>query len=317
MILIGSSEAYMMNENISELVNEFLDDMKTYRNCTPKSIKAYKLDLTNILSNIDHEIKDINEIDIKILRTALNKTFKSNKPVTIKRKLSVLKSFYKFLSENEYINKNPTLALKSPKLKRKKKLPLTHDQVKQIIEYFPRYYSNKIELLLPHQTKQKEIYEKRMFKWDLLIGILFNTMVRIGEVLQMQYKDIDYDNGNFIIHGKGMKDRIIPLPKNIQKIKIKNKDEYIFSRLDGKPYSSPRYLQIKIKLLGKKLNIPNLTPHSFRRTSASFAINKNVSLNILQKYLGHSSPATTEAYYAETNIESLKSIDFDMKNNFL
>lgn len=303
-----------MNQQINEYLEEYFTHLK-FKNCTKASIKAYKYDLNNIFNETNPN-KGINELKLQDLRLAVYKLCESCKPITIRRRISALKSFYQFLEISDYISKNITRGLDKPKMSQETKDVLSSEEIKKIIEYYPRHYNAKISELSQDHEKLKMIYKKRLFKWSLLIQILFHTMARISEVLKIQYKDIKVDTKHLVLHGKGQKDRIVPLPDGFEILPFVDKNEYLFAKENGEPYQSSRYLQLKIQRLGKELDIENLSPHKFRRTAATIARGNGLDIEILSKIMGHSSIATTITYYLKINNENLNEFKEKIKGNF-
>jgi integrase/recombinase XerD len=208
---------------------------------------------------------------------------------SISRSLAALRSFYQFLSNNRYIEKDPTLNLESPKIE--KKLP----QILSIKE---------VELLL----KQPDKNDSKGNRDQCMLELLYATGIRVSELVSMSLDDINLNMGFIKCSGSGVKDRVIPigtiaqnaLAEYILKYRpmlIKDKDEKsLFVNFHGKHLTRQGFWKI-IKYYTKTAKIQkDITPHTLRHSFAAHLIENGADLKSVQEMLGHSDISTTQVY---------------------
>ncbi len=191
----------------------------------------------------------------------------------------ILSSFFTWLEEENYILKSPVRRIH--KIKTAKVIKETYTD--EILEIMRDNCSNTRDLAI--------------------IDILASTGMRVGELVNLNKDDIDFENRECIVFGKGSKERPVYFDART-KIHLKN---YLDSRTDNnpalfisllKPWNRLQISGIEIRLreLGRKLNIPKVHPHKFRRTLATKAINKGMPIEQVQQLLGHNKIDTTMQY---------------------
>lgn len=208
-----------------------------------------------------------------------------NQVSTTGKKLSVIKTFFSWLVDEEIILKNPAARIKQVKLP--KRLPKA---------------LNETEL----ETMREACKSLRQ---RALIEVLYSTGCRLSEVSNMQRSKVDWSNGSMPVVGKGDKERIVYLtPKAIFHLKRylkacvedENESDFLFTT-ERRPYRQMREKTIEdeVDKIADRTNITkNVTPHVFRHTFATLAMEKGIELGDLQQLMGHSSPVTTIRYAA-------------------
>jgi len=234
--------------------------------------------------------KTIKHIDTNDLREYLsNYQNKGNAgKVTIDNIRRILSSFFSWLEEENYILKSPVRRIKKVK---------TGQLIKET------YSDESLELLRDFSGNIRDL---------AMIDLLSSTGMRVGELVKLNISDIDFANRECIVLGKGDKERKVYFDART-KIHL---TRYLESRKDNnealfvsllKPYSRLKISGVEIRLreLGRKLNIPKVHPHKFRRTLATRAIDKGMPIEQVQKLLGHTKIDTT-LQYAMVNQSNVK-----------
>ncbi|MFC2120236.1 tyrosine-type recombinase/integrase [Bacteroidota bacterium] len=219
---------------------------------------------------------------------------------TVNRKISTLKSFYKFLIRNNYISINPMDKVLQPKFK--KNLP-----------YFVE--EKQMDLLLDKVEFGADFSGVRD---KLIIEILYCTGIRLSELINIKNNDFDNEKLTILVLGKRNKERLIPLSKNLSKelsgyINIRNREfskgtnPYLFITDKGGVLYPKFVYRLVNKYLSFVTTIDKRSPHILRHTFATIMLNSGADLNAIKEFLGHSNLAATQIY-THTSFEKLKSI---------
>lgn len=292
----------MVTYKVSDFLSDFLISKEVEEGCTQSTIKAYQYDIEKFI-----ELTGDIEIDSPVMPQRVRLFLKKLKDMGyskkgIGRKIACLRSFFKFLSLNEYLEKNPMTKIHSPKIKLEESLP-KFLKVSDIEEIF-----NKL--------KDKKLFSsKKSQRYYLIVRLLYSTMARVSELCNIQIKDIDFEKGYLRLRGKGNKERIVPVDKKTLELFKENlrdrisydSEDYLLENTWGKKLS-PRVVQTDIKIIKEKCGFPDskvVTPHVFRHTGATHLRRSGMDISELQDILGHSSPSTTRIY-AKNDITKLK-----------
>lgn len=286
---------------ISDVVPDFLISKEIEEGNSKSTIKAYKYDLENfvgVVGNINVGLLTPTKIRV-FIKDFKDKNYSKR---GIARKIATLRSFFKFLTKNEFITKNPMEKISSPKIKMEESLPkyLELDDIDNILDIL----------------KNRSLFNsKRSERYYLLVRILYATMARVSEISNIKIKDINFQEGFIHLRGKGNKERIVPIDQeslySIQK-SLENrifyaKSDYLFVNTRNSKLS-PRIIQEDIKTIREKCNISSskrVTPHVFRHTGATHLRRAGMDISELQDILGHASSNTTRIY-AKNDITNLK-----------
>jgi len=260
---------------------------KRIEGCSEKSLKYYKATIEAMLNELQKDVKHIVTDDIRGYLTEYQEKKKSSK-VTIDNIRRILSSFFAWLEDEDYILKSPVRRIHKVK---------TGTNIKET------YSDEALELMRDNCTELRDL---------AIIDILASTGMRVGEMVLLNRNDIDFNERECIVFGKGSKERVVYFDART-KIHL---TRYLESRKDNnealfvsllKPYSRLKISGVEIRLreLGKKLNIPKVHPHKFRRTLATRAIDKGMPIEQVQKLLGHTKIDTT-LQYAMVNQNNVK-----------
>ncbi len=281
----------------------FLDQLRFQKRYSSHTIIAYENDLSSFSQFLRTEFEEI-EVD-KIKTTYVRTWLASMKEAemssrSLNRKISSLRSFFKYLLKNELVSANPVSAIISPKMP--KRLPQfveekdTHDLFSTVV------FSEGF----------KGLTEK------LVLEVLYHTGIRKAELIGIQEHSIDRMNSNIKVKGKGNKERIIPISHILaneikfyieekKKIWGKMENTTLFITAKGKPLDPKQVYNIANKYLKKITTIEKKSPHILRHSFATHLMNNGADLNAVKELLGHSSLAATQVYTHNT-IEKLKDV---------
>ena len=273
-------------ENDLNLVSTFLS-AKRVEGCSEKSMLYYESTIHNALQTIGKGVKDISTDDLRKYLDDYQQRSGASK-VTVDNIRRILSSFFSWLEEEFYIIKSPVRRIHKVK---------TGKVVKET------YSDEALELMRDSCENSRDL---------ALIDILASTGMRVGELVKLNRADIDFQNRECIVTGKGNKQRIVYFDART-KIHLQN---YLRERKDDNqalfvtllaPYERLQISGVEIRLrhIGKELNMTKVHPHKFRRTLATMAIDKGMPIEQVQHLLGHQSLDTT-LQYAMVNQSNVK-----------
>jgi len=282
---------------LSYYIEKFLNYLKVEKNYSEHTVINYNIDLKDFLNFIQSNFKeniDIKNIDYFLLRKFLGYlTEKNLNKKTLSRKISTLKSFFKFMIREGYINNNPASSLIYPRIDKSLPKFLTEEEIKKILD-------------LPKDDfcglRDKAILE-----------FLYSTGARVSEMVSLKISDIDLISGIAKVMGKGRKERLLPLGEpailSIKKYLDLRKDNspYFLVNKNGKPLTDRGVRYILYKYIKKYALSFKISPHIFRHSFATHLLNRGADLRSVQELLGHSSISTTQVY-THLTIDSLKKV---------
>lgn len=283
-----------MNELL--LFSEYLKVEKRYSGNT---LIAYEIDLHqfSVFMSELYDIKSMAEVRPAFVRSWLVKLMEEGLSArSVNRKITALKSFYKFAIRKGILTQNPMLKVSSPKTS--KRLP----------EYVE---ADKLDLLLDH-VEFPDSFEGR--RDHLILELFYGTGIRLSELLGLTYGDIQLSKHQIKVTGKRNKQRIIPLFSELE-IKIKNYlQELDLLGIGGKllfvfDTGKPLYPMYVYRLVNKYLTLVSTrkkkSPHVLRHSFATEMLNKGADLNAIKELLGHANLSATQVY-THNSIEKLK-----------
>lgn len=280
----------------------FLNYIKAEKRYSAYTVKSYQNDLWQFFYFIssEHDINEISEINHKHIRLwIVNLMNKNITARSINRKITTLKTYYKYLLRENLVNSNPMVKIVSPKLS--KSLP-TFVEKKQIAKLLDDVYFD--ESFVGVRNK-------------LIIEMFYCTGMRLSELINLKTAKIDTESLQIKVIGKRNKERIIPftlaLKNSILNYKKKAKEEdltlneYIFITEKG----TKMYEKLAYRIVNSYLNlvttIDKKSPHTLRHTFATHMLNEGADLNAIKELLGHANLSATQVYTHNT-FEKLKSI---------
>lgn len=280
----------------------FFDYLKFEKRSSSHTVIAYKIDLDQFVQFCTEVIGefDVKKVDVKIIRSWIVRLMENQLSArSVNRKITAIKSFFKFLLREQIIESNPAVNLTLPKIR--KKLP------------------NFVEEKNLHHLLDDGFFSDDFagIRDKLIITLLYGTGIRLSELLLLRDSDFDSKNGLVKVLGKRKKERIIPYPKPInqlieQYIEKRNtafgfKTEKLLVTESGKPvYEKLIYRVVKTNL-AKVTLLEKKSPHVLRHSYATHLLNKGADLNAVKELLGHSNLAATQIY-THTTFERLHDI---------
>ena len=260
-----------------DLVELFLS-AKRVEGCSEKSLKYYKATIDTMLDELQIDVKHIVTEDIRNYLTEYQERKGSSK-VTIDNIRRILSSFFSWLEDEDYILKSPVRRI---------------HKVKAASNIKETYSDEALELMRDNCTELRDL---------AMIDMLASTGMRVGEMVLLNRSDIDFNERECIVFGKGSKERIVYFDART-KIHLQN---YLKSRTDGNPalfvsLKAPHErlqiggIEVRLREFGRQLGLSKVHPHKFRRTLATMAIDKGMPIEQLQQLLGHKKIDTTMQY---------------------
>jgi integrase/recombinase XerD len=273
-------------DSAHETVKLFLA-AKRVEGCSDKTVRYYDSTIRNVLSLINKDIRQITTDDLRMYLDNYQKKSGASK-VTIDNIRRILSSFFSWLEDEDYISKSPVRRIHKVK---------TCKTVKET------YTDEALELMRDNSECIRDL---------AIIDMLASTGMRVGELVRLDRADVDFENRECVVLGKGNKQRKVYFDART-KIHLQN---YLGSREDeiGALFVSLQCpherllisgVEIRLRELGQKLGIHKVHPHKFRRTLATMAIDKGMPIEQVQQLLGHQSVDTT-LQYAMVNQNNVK-----------
>ena len=274
------------NQEKTEMLQLFLA-AKRVEGCSDKSLRYYESTINNMLKSIG---KPERQITTEHLRTYLD-TYQRRgtvSKVTLDNVRRILSSCFSWLEDEDYIVKSPVRRIHKVK---------TGKTVKET------YSDESLELMRDHCDNTRDL---------AMIDLLTSTGIRVGELVKLNRDDVDFDNRECVVFGKGNKQRKVYFDART-KIHLQR---YLKERTDDcealfvsllKPFVRLQIsgVEIRLRKIGRELNFHKVHPHKFRRTLATMAIDKGMPIEQVQQLLGHQSIDTT-LQYAMVNQNNVK-----------
>lgn len=253
-------------------------EAKRIEGCSERTTQYYRVTIEKMLDSIETPIRKVTTEEIRGYLAKYQEDNNCGK-VTVDNIRRNISSFFSWMEEEDYILKSPMKRI------HKIKAPT---QVKEIIS------DEAIETLRDHCSCKRDL---------AMIDLLYSTGIRVGELVNLDREDIDFEKRECVVFGKGSKERRVYFDA---KAKIHLRDylksrtddnEALFVTLDA-PYDRLKIsgVEIRIRGLGRRVNLNKVHPHKFRRTMATRAIDKGMPIEQVQKILGHSQIDTTMQY---------------------
>lgn len=286
---------------LSSLIEEFLRYLLIDKGYSNNTIESYKRDLEKFLIfNNDKDISSIKNSDLKEYIKYLNEENLNEK--SIARNISSIKSFYKFLVIQKYINNNPSDSIFQPKLKKSLPNILTEEEVLKLLDI--------------------KLTDNFSYRNKAMLELMYATGIRVSELVNLKLQDLDLNQDIIRTFGKGSKERVIPigdyakeyLEKYIYEYRgsmlKKEASEYLFLNNHGKKMTRQGFFKIIKKIAQEKGINKDLSPHTLRHSFASHLLKYGADLRTIQELLGHSDISTTQIYTHITNEELKKNYKY-------
>lgn len=297
----------MVSSHLTNLVNAFVESLLTEKGYSKSTYRAYLKDLSEFVTLVRKTAtssksgKPKNEsflpehVDVMAVRTYLGFLHKKNKKTTIARKLSAVRSFFRYLVRYGYIQDNPVDQVLTPKTEKPIPVYLPIDDIFRLLD------SIETDTLLG--KRNKAIFES-----------LYSSGIRVSELSGLNVSDVDFQKGNLRVSGKGGKERIVPVGKKAM-VSISDyrntlrekeglekdkkglyKDGPLFLNTRGGRLTNRSIARILENVSKKSGILTPVSPHSLRHTFATHMLDAGADLRVVQELLGHKSLSTTQKY---------------------
>ena len=273
------TEAEPQKEEISnEAYLKLFLDAKKIEGCSERTLQYYRVTIQHFLTFVETPIRKVTTEEIRSYLVDYQKINNCSK-VTVDNVRRNLSSFFSWLEEEDYILKSPMRRIHKIK---------TKTVVKEVIS------DESMEMMRDSCTELRDL---------AMIDLLYSTGIRVGELVNLNIANVEFEHRECVVYGKGDKERRVYFDAKA-KIHLQN---YLAARTDNNPalfvtLDAPHErlkisgVEIRVRELGRSLGLPKIHPHKFRRTMATRAIDKGMPIEQVQKILGHSQIDTTMQY---------------------
>lgn len=261
------------------LLKKFLNYLHVEKGHSKNTLSAYEKDIGEFLRYLEQQSIPVRKTLGNHIMDYLLMRRNTLSIASVARKLAAIKSFYKFMVLDDVIPESPAQDIDSPKLALKLPVVLSIKEVGELID------------------------SAQSLRDRLLLELFYATGMRVSEMVNLKVEDVDFDDGWIRILGKGMKERFVPVGKNILKLLRKYIEEkrilpsgFLFSKSNGKFITRESIWKI-VKKYSLKAGIPRkVAPHTLRHTFATHLLENGADLRTIQELLGHSNIDTTQIY---------------------
>ena len=280
------------------LKNKFTTYLSSEKRFSEHTVKSYTTDLTQFTSFLSAEfqiVDDISEISFQIIRTWIASLLERGiSPRSVNRKISTLKSYFKFLIREGAIVENPMMKVVAPKSKKRLPVFIEEDQIASLL----------------NEVRFEEGFVGQRNK--LIIELFYVTGIRLSELINIRTSDVDFNNQLIKVLGKRNKERLIPLSSSMVDslsnfIEKNQQNQFLFTNLDGKKLYTKLVYRLVNKYIGKISSVNKKSPHILRHTFATHMLNNGADINAIKELLGHANLSATQVYTHNT-IEKLKTV---------
>ena len=291
-IILRTNRTALPND---ELLERFVQNKKLV-GLKDSSLRGYVAELRLMARYCDKNFTEITTADIK---DYLSKVVAERhiSPNTLQTKIRCISSFYEYLVNDEFIDRNPTLKIEKVMVEKKIKKAFSYDEI------------NRIRNACDNDRDRA------------FVEFLYSTGTRISEALSLNVNDINFEEYEVIVFGKGHKERIVYLSEECMRtlnIYLEHRyalpDEPLFTHIENHNRLTSRGAELLLKDIGLRSGVDNVHPHRFRRTMATHLMDKGMPIEQIQKILGHSRLDTT-MIYCNVSSEKVKQSFQNLFNN--
>jgi len=278
------------------LIEQFVESLHTEKGYSPHTCRAYRRDLLQFAGFVEKEqapqtpSPSLDAVDGITLRAYLASLHKQCERSTVARKLSAVRSFYRFLEKRDLVRRNPAEVVVTPK--RKKTLP----------RYLP--VDDMFRMLEGMETET--VFQLRDFA---IVETLYSTGVRVSELAGLNWGDVDFEQGTVRVIGKGNKERVVPIGSRALEALMTYRERLVREGAVGSARSGPLFLnrygrRLSVRFMGDMVSRASsrtvrsrpISPHGLRHTFATHMLDAGADLRSVQELLGHASLSTTQRY---------------------
>ncbi len=283
------------------MYQEFLNFLQYEKRYSPHTLKSYRSDMVQLLEYLETTYPGTAVIDVNrdILRSWIVQMMEENMSArSVNRKLSAVKSFFKWAQKFRRVEVDPTLNLSLPKIA--KRLPVFVEEEQMDSLKTEGYFPNSFE----------------GFRDRIIVELFYQTGIRSAELISLKTINVDFQRGTIKVLGKRNKERIIPVGKDVIELMqpyhhMRKRDfepgSEFFITSKGKSLYPKLVYKVVNSYLGRVSSLRKKSPHVLRHTFATHMLNRGADLNAIKELLGHASLAATQVY-THNSIDKLKEI---------
>ena len=274
--------------------DQFLNYLKNERNFSKKTIESYINDVNQFFLFNNAKPNIINSNDIRRWIISLKES--GLESVSINRKISSLRSYFKLCKRESWIGQDPSQKIKLLAVKKR----------------LPNFFS---------ESAMENLFSEVKFPNDftgardrLILEVFYSTGIRVSELVDLKKSQFNLNSKTLIVFGKGRKERIIPLLNNViesfkiyMKYRSTMKSNYLFLTVNSKKTYSKLIYRVVNEYLSKVTTISKKSPHILRHTFATHLLNRGADINTIKELLGHKSLLSTQVY-THNSLEKIKRI---------
>ncbi len=269
---------------MNKLVEQFVRYLETERGFSNHTVRAYRKDIEDFLKHVKIEPQKADLMDIRgfiasQIKKGLTKT-------SVSRQISSIRTFFRFLYREGYVKTNPAKLVSSPKSER----------------HLPKFLSVDDAFLLMEKPEGIGFLPARD---KAILELLYSSGLRVSELAGLNIEDLNIKEGLIIVHGKGRKERILPIGSKaidaiktylVERLLAKKKEKALFLNRLGTRLTDRGVRRIVVKY-AKEIQIKGrIGPHTLRHSFASHMLQGGADLRVIQELLGHKSLSTTQKY---------------------
>ncbi|HPR32400.1 MAG TPA: tyrosine-type recombinase/integrase [Prolixibacteraceae bacterium] len=283
------------------LQEEFIHYLQFEKRYSAHTIVAYKKDLDQFIQYMNERVGefDVKKGTSKQIRSYVAALMKEgSQSRTASRKLATLKSFYRFLLRNEYIETNPAQLVNPPKMGKKLPTFVQEEKMNNLLDlgFFADDFEGARNLCI--------------------ISLLYGTGIRLAELKNLKMAQVNFHEHVIRVLGKRNKERIVPYPRSIEPVlkdylkkreEISGNNEFLFLTSGGKQIYDKMIYRVVHHYLAMVTTVAKKSPHVLRHSFATHLLNHGADLNAVKELLGHSNLSATQIY-THTTFEKLKEI---------
>ena len=287
-----------IGDNMNDYISDYIDYLNLVRRLSKETSKNYNYDLNKFNEYLKTEnIKNPKDVNTNIITSYIKYLNGHLDSSSVARNLTAIKNFYKYLIVEKVVTSNPCDSIDRPKLKKRLPNTLSVEEVDNLLDI-------KLDTVFDYRNKA-------------MLELMYATGLRVGEVINLTTRDIDFSNSYVRCIGKGSKERIVPINDyeiyylklylDKRDLLLKNdKNDYLFLNNHGKKMTRQGFELNLNKILNLKEINKRVTPHTLRHSFATHLLNGGADLRSIQMLLGLSDITTTKIY---THISNEKIIN--------
>lgn len=270
----------------------FMEYLQIEKNASPLTLKHYGRDLDEFDAFLKSEGMTVQECEYSVIRIYLSKQHEAAySRRTVSRKISSLRSFFRFLEREGILKQNPFVNVRLPK------------EESPIPNFF---YEQEMEQLFTVNDLSTPLGQRN----QALIELFYGTGIRVSEAVKMEVGDLDFSLNTVLVHGKGRKERYVPFGqfaskalktyilngRDILKSKRKDPTKCLFLNAKGGPLTSDGVRLVLKKMVEQTSMTVDIHPHKLRHSFATHLLNEGADLRAVQELLGHEHLSSTQIY---------------------